>query len=139
MKCGAVFSWFMHAPTPYSAIFLLHASALAPIKIGFGMVRCSVVRFLWLCQWSLNPYLWICLNEVRKDSIKKGGGLDKFAFVSLLDWTFNYLIWKSIGVNFWVRVAKVVFYGIRMIMLIPTKFKFLYIKIDINITTLVSV
>ena len=31
----------MHAPTPYSAVFLLHAPALASIKIGFGVVRCS--------------------------------------------------------------------------------------------------
>jgi hypothetical protein len=31
----------MHAPTPYSAVFLLHAPVPALIKIGFGAVRCS--------------------------------------------------------------------------------------------------
>ena len=55
MRCCAVFSWFMHAPTPYSmvfllqapapapysTVFLLHAPAPAPIKIGFGTVRCG--------------------------------------------------------------------------------------------------
>ena len=32
----------MHAPTPYSAVFLLHTPA--PIKIDFGAVRCGAVR-----------------------------------------------------------------------------------------------
>jgi hypothetical protein len=32
----------IYAPTLYSAVFLLHA--LAPIKIGFGAVRFSLVR-----------------------------------------------------------------------------------------------
>ena len=27
----------------YSAVFLLHAPALAPIKISFGVVRCGVI------------------------------------------------------------------------------------------------
>ena len=40
----------MHALTPYSAVFLLHAPAPAPIKIGFGVVRCGAVRFLRLCH-----------------------------------------------------------------------------------------
>ena len=31
----------IYAPTPYSAVFLLHTLAPAPIKIGFGMVRCG--------------------------------------------------------------------------------------------------
>jgi hypothetical protein len=40
VRCG--FLW-IYAPTPYSAIFLLHAPAPAPIKIGFGAVRCGAV------------------------------------------------------------------------------------------------
>ena len=36
------FLW-IYAPTPYSAVFLLHALAPAPIKIGFGAVRCGLV------------------------------------------------------------------------------------------------
>ena len=31
------------APTHYSAVFLLHAPTPAPIKIGFGAVRCGAV------------------------------------------------------------------------------------------------
>jgi hypothetical protein len=31
----------MHAPTPYSMVFLLHAPAPTPIKIGFGVVWCG--------------------------------------------------------------------------------------------------
>jgi hypothetical protein len=31
----------IYAPTPYSAVFLLHAPA--PIKIGFGAVQCGLV------------------------------------------------------------------------------------------------
>jgi hypothetical protein len=33
----------IYAPTPYSAVFLLHAPAPAPIKIGFGAVRCGLM------------------------------------------------------------------------------------------------
>ena len=40
MQCG--FLW-IYAPTPYSAVFLLYAPAPAPMKIGFGAVRCSLV------------------------------------------------------------------------------------------------
>ena len=36
------FLW-IYTPRPYSAIFLLHAPAPAPIKIGFGAVQCSLV------------------------------------------------------------------------------------------------
>jgi hypothetical protein len=39
MQCS--FLW-IYAPTPYSPVFLLHAPAPAPIKIGFGVVQCSV-------------------------------------------------------------------------------------------------
>ena len=34
----------IYAPTPYNAVFLLHAPAPAPIKIGFGIVQCGAVR-----------------------------------------------------------------------------------------------
>jgi hypothetical protein len=40
VRCG--FLW-IYTPTPYSAVFLLHAPTLAPIKIGFGAVRCGLV------------------------------------------------------------------------------------------------
>ena len=40
VRCG--FLW-IYAPTPYSAVFLLHTPAPTPIKIGFGEVRCSLV------------------------------------------------------------------------------------------------
>jgi hypothetical protein len=36
------FLW-IYTPTPYSAVFLLHAPTPAPIKIGFGAVRCGLV------------------------------------------------------------------------------------------------
>ena len=35
--------FLIYVPTHYSAVFLLHASAPAPIKIGFGVVRCGAV------------------------------------------------------------------------------------------------
>ena len=41
MHCG--FLW-IYAPTPYSAVFLLHAPAPASIMIGFGAVRFGLVR-----------------------------------------------------------------------------------------------
>ena len=40
MRCG--FLW-IYAPTSYSAVFLLHAPAPAPIKIVFGVMRCGLV------------------------------------------------------------------------------------------------
>jgi hypothetical protein len=43
VQCG--FLW-IYAPTPYSAVFLLHAPVPAPIKIGFGAVRCGVSAVL---------------------------------------------------------------------------------------------
>jgi hypothetical protein len=36
VRCGFL---RIYAPTPYSVVFLLHAPAPAPIKIGFGAVR----------------------------------------------------------------------------------------------------
>ena len=41
MRCGFL---RIYAPTPYSVVFLLHAPAPAPIKIGFGAVRFGLVR-----------------------------------------------------------------------------------------------
>ena len=35
----------IYAPTPYSAVFLLHAHAPVSIKIGFGAVRFGLVRY----------------------------------------------------------------------------------------------
>ena len=35
----------IYAPTPYSAVFLLHAPVPASIKIGFGAVRFGLVRY----------------------------------------------------------------------------------------------
>ena len=58
VRCG--FFW-IYAPTPYSVVFLLHA--LAPIKIGFGMVRCGLV--------------WCAVDEILRF------GLDSFRS----DWT----------------------------------------------------
>ena len=42
VRCG--FLW-IYAPTPYIAVFLLHAPTPTPtpIKIGFGAVRCGLV------------------------------------------------------------------------------------------------
>ena len=42
MRCGFL---RIYAPTPYSTVFLLYAPATAPIKIGFGVVRCGLVRY----------------------------------------------------------------------------------------------
>jgi hypothetical protein len=42
MRCGFL---RIYSSTPYSAVFLLHAPIPAPIKIGFGMVRCGLVRY----------------------------------------------------------------------------------------------
>ena len=40
MRCGFL---QIYAHTSYSTVFLLHAPAPAPIKIGFGAVRCGLV------------------------------------------------------------------------------------------------
>ena len=40
VRCGAIF-FQIYVPTPYSAVFLLHAPT--PIKIGFGAVQCGLV------------------------------------------------------------------------------------------------
>ena len=38
VRCGF---YQIYAPTPYNAVFLLHATASVPIKIGFSVVRCD--------------------------------------------------------------------------------------------------
>jgi hypothetical protein len=42
VRCGFL---RIYACTPYNAIFLLHVPTLAPIKIGFGTVRCGLVWY----------------------------------------------------------------------------------------------
>ena len=44
VRCG--FFW-IYAPTPYSAVFLLHAPTPAPIKISFDAVRCRCGLAVW--------------------------------------------------------------------------------------------
>ena len=39
VRCGFL---RIYAPTSYTAVFLLRAPTPAPIKIGFGAVRCGV-------------------------------------------------------------------------------------------------
>jgi hypothetical protein len=43
VRCGF---YQIYAPTPYNAVFLLHAPAFAPIKIGFSVVRSDSCGFL---------------------------------------------------------------------------------------------
>jgi hypothetical protein len=40
VRCGFL---QIYAPTPYSAVFLLHVPTPAPIKIGFSAVQCGLV------------------------------------------------------------------------------------------------
>ena len=42
MRCGFL---RIYSSTLYSAVFLLHVPIPASIKIGFGMVRCGLVRY----------------------------------------------------------------------------------------------
>jgi hypothetical protein len=58
MRCG--FFW-IYAPTPYSAVFLLHAPTPAPIKISFGAVQFGLVR----C--GVGAVLRFGLNSFRSD------------------------------------------------------------------------
>ena len=41
VRCGFL---RIYAPTPYSTVFLLHALASAPIKIGFSTMRFGLMR-----------------------------------------------------------------------------------------------
>ena len=43
VQCGFL---RIYAPTPYSAVFLLHTPAPTPIKIGFGAMRCGSCDFV---------------------------------------------------------------------------------------------
>ena len=47
---GEVWCSFLriYAPTPYSAVFLLHTPAFAPIKIDFGTMRCRCGLAVWV-------------------------------------------------------------------------------------------
>jgi hypothetical protein len=56
VRCG--FLW-IYTPTPYSAVFLLHAPTPAPIKIGFGVVRCGLV-WCGLAVWV--GLIWVGLG-----------------------------------------------------------------------------
>ena len=58
MRCGAVFSELIYAPIPYSAVFLLHIPAPAPIKIG--AVRFDAV--LTVLSVKLTPLIKIISN-----------------------------------------------------------------------------
>ena len=61
VRCG--FFW-IYAPTPYSVVFLLHALAPAPIKIGFGVVSFGLV---WcrcgLAIWA--EFIWVGLDQLK--------------------------------------------------------------------------
>ena len=50
VQCGFL---RIYAPTPYSAVFLLHALTPAPIKISFGVVRCGIGAVL---QFGLDSF-----------------------------------------------------------------------------------
>ena len=52
----------IYAPTPYSAVFLIHAPAPAAIKIGFGVVRCGAV---W-CSFAIwAGLIWVGLGQSK--------------------------------------------------------------------------
>ena len=48
----------IYSSTFYSAVFLLHAPIPTSIKIGFGMVRCGLVRYgvSAVLQFGLNSF-----------------------------------------------------------------------------------
>ena len=50
----------IYAPTSYSVVFLLHAPAPAPIKIGFDTVRCGLV-WCGLAVWA--RLIWVGLGQ----------------------------------------------------------------------------
>ena len=58
VRCGL---FWIYAPTPYSAVFLLHAPVPAFIKIGFGAMRCGLV---WC---GVGVILWFGLDSFRSD------------------------------------------------------------------------
>jgi hypothetical protein len=70
----------MHAPTLYSAVFLLHAPVPAPIKIGFDTmwcdsyddVSCVGKGYTPLVQTSLNTLSPMTLNALAaKETVYK--------------------------------------------------------------------
>ena len=56
VQCG--FLW-IYTPTPYSAVFLLHAPTPAPIKIDFGAVRCRCGLAVWV------GLIWVGLGQSK--------------------------------------------------------------------------
>ncbi len=58
VQCGFL---QIYAPTPYSAVFLLHALTPASIKIGFGAVQFNLAR----C--GVGAVLWFGLNSFGLD------------------------------------------------------------------------
>jgi hypothetical protein len=53
VRCGFL---RIFAPTPYSAVFLLHAPAPAPTKIGFGAVRCGLCGVGAVLRFGLDSF-----------------------------------------------------------------------------------
>ena len=69
VQCGFL---RIYTPTPYSAVFLLHELAPAPIKIGFGAVQYGVCAVLWFglgSDWT-SPYVNFNLKNPPLQQIK---------------------------------------------------------------------
>ena len=49
----------IYAPTPYSAVFLLHAPVPALIKINFGAMRCRCGLAVW------DRLIWVRLDQPK--------------------------------------------------------------------------
>ena len=86
----------MHAPTPYSAVFLLHTPVSAPIKIGFSVVRCGAVQFLGYVGEAYTPSSRLVNNFPQRfkffRSLQKKV-LGTFSFV-------NFLIYSLLSVRY---------------------------------------
>ena len=52
------FLW-IYTLIPYRAVFLLHAHAPVPIKIGFGMVQCRCGLVVW------TGLIWVGLDQLK--------------------------------------------------------------------------
>jgi hypothetical protein len=61
VRCGFL---PIYAPTSYSVVFLLHALAPTPIKIGFGAVWFGLV---WCrCGFAIwAEFIWVGLNQFK--------------------------------------------------------------------------
>jgi hypothetical protein len=59
VRCGFL---RISAPTSYSAVFLFHASAPAPTKIGLGAVRCGLM-WCGLAVWV--ELIWAGLDQPK--------------------------------------------------------------------------